>query len=60
MSLKYQGLNSVFTSAILSETSLMLGPKITPSHIAQLVKNLPAVQETSVRFLGWEYLLEKG
>ena len=27
--------------------------------IVQLVKNLPAMQETSVRFLGWE-LLEKG
>ena len=30
------------------------------SPTAQLVKNLPAVQETSVRFLGWEDLLEKG
>ena len=29
------------------------------SLVAQLVKNLPAVQETGVRFLGWEYLLEK-
>ena len=29
------------------------------SLIAQLVKNLPAVQETLVRFLGWEDLLEK-
>ena len=28
--------------------------------IAQLVKNLPAMQETPVRFLGWEELLEKG
>ena len=28
--------------------------------IAQLVKNLPAMQETLVRFLGWEDLLEKG
>ena len=28
--------------------------------IAQLVKNLPVVQETPVRFLGWEDLLEKG
>ena len=25
-----------------------------------MVKNLPAVQETWVRFLGWEDLLEKG
>ena len=31
----------------------------TASLIAQLVKNLPAMQETSVRFLGWEDPLEK-
>ena len=30
------------------------------SLIAQLVKNLPAVQETPVRYLGREDLLEKG
>ena len=30
------------------------------SLVAQLVKNLPAIQETLVRFLGWEDLLEKG
>ena len=30
------------------------------SLIAQLGKNLPAMQETWVRFLGWEDLLEKG
>ena len=30
------------------------------SLIAQLVKNPPAMQETPVRFLGWEHLLEKG
>jgi len=29
-------------------------------YIAQLVKNPPAMQETWVRFLGWEDLLEKG
>ena len=27
---------------------------------AQLVKNLPAVQKTLVRFLGWKDPLEKG
>ena len=32
----------------------------TASLIAQLVKNLPAMQETPVRFLGQEALLEKG
>ena len=30
------------------------------SLVAQLVKNLPAMQETPVQFLSWEYPLEKG
>ena len=30
------------------------------SLIAQLTKHLPAMQETWVRFLGWEDPLEKG
>ena len=30
------------------------------SLAAQLVKNLPAMQETWVRFLGWEDPLEEG
>ena len=30
------------------------------SLVAQMVKNLPAVQETWVRSLGWEDPLEKG
>ena len=30
------------------------------SLVAQLVKNLPAMQETLVRSLGWEDPLEKG
>ena len=30
------------------------------SLVAQMVKNLPAVQETWVQFLGWEDPLEKG
>ena len=30
------------------------------SRIAQLVKNLPAMQETLARFLDWEDALEKG
>ena len=28
--------------------------------VAQTVKNLPAMQEMQVHFLGWEDLLEKG
>ena len=34
-------------------------PSETASLIAQLVKNLPAMQETQVQFLGREDLLEK-
>ena len=30
------------------------------SLVTQLVKNLPAIQETLIQFLGWEDLLEKG
>ena len=30
------------------------------SLVAQLVRNLPAIRETSVQFLGWEDPLEKG
>ena len=37
-----------------------LHTKYWASLIAQLVKNLPAMQETLVQFLGWEDPLEKG
>ena len=30
------------------------------SLVAQIVRNLPAMQETCVRLLGWEDLLEEG
>ena len=30
-----------------------------PSLVAQMVKNLPALQETQVQSLGWEDPLEK-
>ena len=30
------------------------------SLVAQLIKNLPTMQEIPVQFLGWEDLLEKG
>ena len=39
---------------------IFLGSKITGSLITQLVKNLPAMQETLVQFLGQEDLLKKG
>ena len=40
--------------------SLSVGFQVRASLIAQLVKNLPAMQETLVQFLGWEDPLEKG
>ena len=46
----YFGFKTVIKCNILSGASL----------IAQLVKNPPAMQETPVRFLGWEDPLEKG
>ena len=41
----------LITKALMTERAFL---------ITQLVKNPPAVQKTLVRFLGWEYLLEKG
>ena len=32
---------------------------VSSGFVDQLVKNLPAMQETQVRFLGWEDPLEK-
>ena len=33
---------------------------IVSQQVAQMVKNLPAIQETPVQSLGWEDPLEKG
>ena len=38
---------------------LALGKTFWASHVALLVKNLPIMQETRIRFLGWENPLEK-
>ena len=38
----------------------MLGVTVGASLVAQMVKNLPAMWETQVQFLGWEDPLEKG
>ena len=46
---------------LLSETDPQVSMiYVRASLVAQLVKNLPAVQETWVRSLGWEDPLEKG
>ena len=36
------------------------GAYVWDSLVAQTVKNLPAIQETQLQFLGWEEPLEKG
>ena len=43
---------------IIEKRSQLTGDRA--SLAAQLVKNLPAMQETLVQFLGWEDPLEKG
>ena len=42
-----------------AEDTLKLYQKITQVMVAQSVKNLPAMQETPVRSLGWEDPLKK-
>ena len=43
----------------LLEDGLAVSHKVKPSLVAQLVKNLPAMQESWVWSLGWEDPLEK-
>ena len=38
---------------------ILLSPSVSTSLVAQLVKTLPAMQETRIQFLGWEDPLEK-
>ena len=47
---------------ILKDLAIYLALLLNPgaSLIAQLVKNLPSMQEILVQFLGWEDSLEKG
>ena len=42
------------------EKEMAAHSSVLASLIAQLVKNLSAMQETPVQFLGWEDLLEEG
>ena len=48
-----------FVLALCSHTRIIL-LYFRDSLIAQLEKNMPAMQETPVQYLGWEDLLEKG
>ena len=51
------GIESLMSPALAGGIVTTAPPRA--SLIAQLVKNLPAMQETQVRFLGWEDPLEK-
>ena len=65
MSLKSPVLAGGFftSSATWEAPDLVLAPSYSPkwaSLVAQMVKNLPSMQETRVRSLVWEDPLEKG
>ena len=48
------------TSSPGSNPPIVLLASLWAPLVAQLIKNLPAMQEISVQFLGWEDPLEKG
>ena len=49
----------LFSSSSLSAITVVLSAYLKASLVAQMVKNLPAVQETQLQSLGWEDPLEK-
>ena len=53
-------LSLVCTSVLGMNPSIYLGYYVGASLVAQMAKNLPAMQETRVQSLGWEDPLEKG
>ena len=61
-SLQYSGLEESmdYSPWVRKELDMTESLALWASLIAQLVKNLPATQETPVRFLGQEDPLEKG
>ena len=59
MSLRHYTLWTRRGTTVLTITVYNTGRKIDGITLAQLVKNPPAMQETLVRFLGQEDLLEK-
>ena len=55
-----QSFGALTTASVLPMNIQDWFPLRWASMVAQLVKNLPAMQETPVQFLGWEDPLEKG
>ena len=54
------GTPSEKVGSVLKHFSLLTPFIFWAFRLAQMVKNLPAMQETRVRSLGWEDSLEKG
>ena len=50
----------IIVDILKSSLSVCLTSQILASLVAQMIRNLPAVEETWVRSLGWEDPLEKG
>ena len=51
------GRNEAVSALVIHRSEV---PKTGASLVTQTVKNLPAMQETRARFLGWEDALEEG
>ena len=47
-------------NVLVAGTNIIVYEKYRASQVTQMVKNLPAMQETPVRFLGWKDVWEKG
>ena len=59
---RQKGLSLVLKEVCVTSRPLFLMclPTLWATLITQLVKDLPAMQETLILFLGWEVHLEKG
>ena len=58
----YQEVCSKFTSVFfwITQMLFLLYKKISFPLVAQMVRNLPVIQESQVQSLGWEDPLEEG
>ena len=50
----------ILTSGPVKKSLQLMFLSVSSALVAQMVMNLPAMQETQVQFLGFEYPLEKG
>ena len=57
---KGKGHQHLILQFLFATPNILWLPIFQASLVAQMVKNLPAMLETQVRFLGWEDPMEKG